>query len=364
MTIDLQNAQLLAVTVIFALFAGAELLLGHFFPHSASAEDNRLDVAVGLTFPIISGTVFAASKALCAWVMPERRDAWADWPWWQMVIVLLLADDLTQYWWHRLSHTSVMWPLHRAHHSAAYMSVRVVYRNNAFYYALMPGLWFSGALLYLGFGWVFVGYSVVKLTVILGGAMGPVAVCMASAAPAGVAAGAHDLHAGHALRPSRPHAGRRHRPLQGQLRQSAVLLGRALRYGAHHAAVSAGLRAQRRPSARRRALVPPAVVPGLPFTSGRDGARIREAHTDRLSREPRQQRRGPRVGARHTQSTRACRHCLRRHHGRRGDEPFHLRARERDLPCRAVALSLRSLGGADAAGGESPTISGRRTWRR
>jgi sterol desaturase/sphingolipid hydroxylase (fatty acid hydroxylase superfamily) len=47
-----------------------------------------------------------------------------------------------------------MWPLHRAHHSAAYMSVRIVYRNNAFYYALMPGLWLSGVLLYLGFGWV------------------------------------------------------------------------------------------------------------------------------------------------------------------------------------------------------------------
>lgn len=168
MTLDLQNAQLLAVTVIFALFAGAELLMGQFFPHAASAEDNRLDVAVGVMFPIISGAVFASSKALCAWLLPEMRDSWAHWHWWQMVLVLLVADDFTQYWWHRLSHTSVMWPLHRAHHSAAYMSVRVVYRNNAFYYALMPGLWFSGALLYLGFGWVFVGYSVVKLAVIIG----------------------------------------------------------------------------------------------------------------------------------------------------------------------------------------------------
>jgi hypothetical protein len=28
--------------------------------------------------------VFATSKALCAWLLPEMRDAWADWPWWQM----------------------------------------------------------------------------------------------------------------------------------------------------------------------------------------------------------------------------------------------------------------------------------------
>jgi sterol desaturase/sphingolipid hydroxylase (fatty acid hydroxylase superfamily) len=165
---DLQTVQLLAVATVFVLFGAAELALGKFFPPEATRDDNRLDLAVGLMFPIVSGLVFAGANALCAWLMPVARNLWAGWPWWQMLLVLLVADDLTQYFWHRLSHTSVMWPLHRAHHSAAYMSVRVVYRNNAFYYALMPGLWLSGALLYLGFGWVFVGYSVVKLAIIIG----------------------------------------------------------------------------------------------------------------------------------------------------------------------------------------------------
>ncbi|MEQ1693219.1 MAG: sterol desaturase family protein [Gemmatimonas sp.] len=164
----LQSVQLLSVVTVFSLFAVAEVAIGKFFAAEASAEDNRLDVAVGVMFPVVSGLVFAAAQGLCAWLIPTARDAWAQWSWWQMVLVLLVADDLTQYLWHRLSHTSFMWPLHRAHHSAAYMSVRVVYRNNAFYYALMPGLWLSGALLYLGFGWVFVGYSIVKLTVIIG----------------------------------------------------------------------------------------------------------------------------------------------------------------------------------------------------
>lgn len=168
MTLDVQTVQLLAVVVIFALFAVGEVAIGKFFAKEASREDNRLDLAVGVMFPVVSGLVFAASRGLCAWLLPAQRDALAHWSWWQMVLVLLVADDLTQYFWHRLSHTSVMWPLHRAHHSAAYMSVRVVYRNNAFYYALMPGLWLSGALLYLGFGWVFVAYGVVKLAIIIG----------------------------------------------------------------------------------------------------------------------------------------------------------------------------------------------------
>ncbi len=168
MSATLQTVQLLSVLTLFTLFAVAELVIGKFFAPTATREDNRLDLAVGMMFPVISGLVFTASKLLCTWLIPDARNAWAAWPWWQMVLTLLIADDLSQYLWHRLSHTSGMWPLHRAHHSAAYMSVRVVYRNNAFYYALMPGLWGSGALLYLGFGWVMVIYSVVKLAVIMG----------------------------------------------------------------------------------------------------------------------------------------------------------------------------------------------------
>ena len=140
---DLQLVQLIAVTTIFLAFGLAEVAVGRFFAPEAGHEDDRLDVAVGLMFPLVSGFVFASARTLCAVLIPEWRDALAHWPVWAMIGTLLIADDLTQYWWHRLSHTSVMWPLHRAHHSASYMSVRVVYRNNLFYYLMMPGLWFK-----------------------------------------------------------------------------------------------------------------------------------------------------------------------------------------------------------------------------
>ena len=85
-----------------------------------------------------------------------------------MFFTLLVCDDLTQYWWHRASHRFPrLYGFHRAHHSASYMSVRVVYRNSLIYYALMPGLWLSSALVYVGFGPVYVWYAIAKMTVII-----------------------------------------------------------------------------------------------------------------------------------------------------------------------------------------------------
>lgn len=83
--------------------------------------------------------------------------------------LFLIFDDLIQYWWHRISH-SVKWlyKLHRPHHNAEYMSIRLVYRNNVFYYFLMPNLWLSGLLIYLGLGWVYAIYIVMKMTIIFG----------------------------------------------------------------------------------------------------------------------------------------------------------------------------------------------------
>jgi sterol desaturase/sphingolipid hydroxylase (fatty acid hydroxylase superfamily) len=163
-----QWTQVLVVASVMAAFALAEWATGTLFPSEANREDKRLDVVAIFIMPGVTGSVLLASGALCQWLAPDWRNALSGWSWWQMLALLLVADDFTQYLWHRLSHTSLMWPLHRAHHSAAYMSVRIVYRNNLLYYLLMPGLWLSGLMLHLGFGWVYVVYSIVKMTVIMG----------------------------------------------------------------------------------------------------------------------------------------------------------------------------------------------------
>lgn len=135
----------------------------------ATANDTKLELLMFVSLVAVTQPIaLLGSNALCSWLMPAQRGALAGLPWWAMLAVFLVADDMTQYWWHRASHTPLLWPLHRAHHSARYMSIRVTYRNNFFYYLLMPGLWTGGVLLYLGMGAVYVPYFVVKIAVILG----------------------------------------------------------------------------------------------------------------------------------------------------------------------------------------------------
>jgi sterol desaturase/sphingolipid hydroxylase (fatty acid hydroxylase superfamily) len=136
----------------------------------ANSNDTKLELLMFLSLVAITQplAILVAGK-LGLWLAPEWKNSLADLPWWAMVGILLVGDDMTQYWWHRLSHSPLLWPLHRAHHSAQYMSIRVTFRNNFFYYLMMPGLWIAGALLYLGFGgWVYAFYIVAKLAVIIG----------------------------------------------------------------------------------------------------------------------------------------------------------------------------------------------------
>lgn len=135
----------------------------------ASSNDAWLEALMFVSLlAIVSPVIVFATDLLCRRFLPDARGIWSGWPAWAMVAVLLLGDDLTQYLWHRASHTPLLWPLHRAHHTASYMSIRVTYRNNFFYYLMMPGLWISGVLLYLGFGAVYAYYFVIKLLVIMG----------------------------------------------------------------------------------------------------------------------------------------------------------------------------------------------------
>ena len=136
----------------------------------ANGNDAKLELLMFISLLAVSQPLaFLGATKLCNWLMPDMHGALVGLPWWAWLAMILVADDMTQYWWHRASHSPLMWPLHRAHHSAKYMSIRITYRNNFFYYLMMPGLWMAGVLTYLGVNpWGYAVYFVVKIAVILG----------------------------------------------------------------------------------------------------------------------------------------------------------------------------------------------------
>lgn len=163
--------EIIVVLSIFVGFIILETLFTQFFNKKGQVKGDGIVELIGtlvltiVTQPLVLGMGFA----LAAFVAPGSADMLKTWPIWAVIGLFLIFDDMTQYWWHRLSH-SVPWlyKLHRPHHNAEYLSVRVVYRNNIFYYLFMPGLWFTGILIYLGGGWVYAGYIIVKMSVIIG----------------------------------------------------------------------------------------------------------------------------------------------------------------------------------------------------
>lgn len=162
----IQNIILISIMLAFA---AAEIWTRRYEHFHATKDDGKLELLMFIALlALIQPVIFAITKAIGTRYFPESQGALASLPWWAMFGILLIGDDMTQYWWHRLSHTPLLWPLHRAHHTAQYMSIRVTYRNNFFYYAMMPGLWISGALIYAGFAQVYMVYLIIKLTVILG----------------------------------------------------------------------------------------------------------------------------------------------------------------------------------------------------
>ena len=161
--------QTIALIVIIFGFAMIEYWSGHYKTLNATKDDKKIELFMFLLLiALVQPLIFAITGAAATKWFPQYQNALVDLPIWAMVLILLVGDDMTQYWWHRASHSPLLWPLHRAHHTAHYMSMRMTYRNNFFYYLMMPGLWIASVLIYLGFGNVYLVYLVVKLTVIMG----------------------------------------------------------------------------------------------------------------------------------------------------------------------------------------------------
>ncbi|MEL6362819.1 MAG: sterol desaturase family protein [Pseudomonadota bacterium] len=162
--------QMIAILAIYTFFIILEMWRTGFFkkPGARNGDATVEVVSTAALTMLTQPLALFLGGATAALLFPTFAGSLSGLPVWAAILLFLVFDDMTQYWWHRLSHENAwLYNLHRPHHNAQYLSVRVVYRNNFFYYLMMPGLWLSGALVYLGLGWVYAGYIVVKMTVII-----------------------------------------------------------------------------------------------------------------------------------------------------------------------------------------------------
>lgn len=163
--------EVIVVLSIFLAFIMLEVVFTQFFKKPTQKRSDGIVeiISTAVLLLVTQPFVMGAGYALASFIAPQSEDVLKTWPVLAVLGLFLVFDDMVQYWWHRLSH-SVPWlyKLHRPHHNAEYLSIRVAYRNNIFYYLLMPNIWLSGMLIFLGGGWVYAGYLIVKATVIYG----------------------------------------------------------------------------------------------------------------------------------------------------------------------------------------------------
>ena len=156
-------------TMALLILGIIEALGGLYFHDRRTRNDFSIEIISLVTLPVlIQPGIFLFIFWICDTWFFQYENMWVDLSIWIHFGAFLIFDDLAQYWWHRLSHVNrVMWKLHRPHHVVEEMGVLVTYRNATLYYALMPGIWFSAVLIYLGMGYAYLFYLPIKLVVIL-----------------------------------------------------------------------------------------------------------------------------------------------------------------------------------------------------
>ena len=165
---ETQISKLIPVAVLLILGV-IEAVGGLYFEDRRSKNDFTIEFLSLIILPtLIQPGIFLFVLWFMGAYFPGLEDVYIASAIGWHIMAFLILDDMMQYWWHRLSHINrVMWKLHRPHHVVEEMGVLVTYRNAVLYYALMPGIWFSALLVFMGMGYVYLFYLPIKLVIIL-----------------------------------------------------------------------------------------------------------------------------------------------------------------------------------------------------
>jgi sterol desaturase/sphingolipid hydroxylase (fatty acid hydroxylase superfamily) len=140
--------------VFFTLCLGViEFSFGLYERHWTKNE-RYLDVACFILPRLVlrPATAYLSFKLMSVF-LPHWKNTFHWVPFFWGFFILCVADDLTQYWYHRLHHEIPwLWRFHRTHHSAPYMGMAMASRQNLFYTFFFSQTYVISALVYLGLG--------------------------------------------------------------------------------------------------------------------------------------------------------------------------------------------------------------------
>jgi sterol desaturase/sphingolipid hydroxylase (fatty acid hydroxylase superfamily) len=132
-----------------------------------SKNEKWVDIAC-FTLPklVVRPAVAYFGLKFLPFVLPGFKNVF-DWvPFFWGFIIIAIADDLTQYWYHRLHHEIPwLWRFHRTHHSASYMGMAMASRQNVIYTIFFSQTYLTIALVYLGLGIPAVIVKAIKSTI-------------------------------------------------------------------------------------------------------------------------------------------------------------------------------------------------------
>ena len=156
------NFKDLGYYVILVVLGILEFLFG-LYDNKWTLTEKKIDIAC-LVIPKFLMPIVTAyfSLHLLPYLIPHAKDVFCWVPFWGGFFLIAVADDLTQYWYHRIHHQlPFLWRFHRTHHSAPYMGMAMASRQNFIYTVFFSQIYVTSTLVYLG-----MGYSALFVTVI------------------------------------------------------------------------------------------------------------------------------------------------------------------------------------------------------
>jgi sterol desaturase/sphingolipid hydroxylase (fatty acid hydroxylase superfamily) len=163
------NLSVWGLPVLLIVVGIIEFLFGLYDKKWTKNELTTDIVCFALPLIIVRPAIVYFSLKLLPLVLPGLQGIFSWVPFGWAFFIIAVADDLTQYWYHRLHHqVPFLWRFHRTHHSAPYMGMSMANRQNIIYTVFFSQIYLTAALVYLGMGYAALFVTGIKSLITLG----------------------------------------------------------------------------------------------------------------------------------------------------------------------------------------------------